>query len=118
MSYVQGFLIPVPEKNKAAYVAMAERGWPLFKEYGALGMVEGWGHDVPDGEVTSFPMAVKKTADETVVFSWIMWPDKATMDRCMTSMQTDPRWAEMMSGEMPFDGKRMMFGGFEVVVSC
>ena len=78
-------------------------------------MRECWGDDVPDGEVTSFPMAVRKEPGETVVFSWIEWPDKATRDKCMGAMRSDPRFEAM--GAMPFDGKRMIFGGFEPIVS-
>lgn len=112
MSYVFGFLTPVPVANKQAYIDSAKAAWPLFKDYGALGMTEGWQADVPDGEVTSFPMAVKREEGEVVVFSWVMWPDKATADACMASMETDERWQQMA---MPFDGKRMIFGGFETV---
>jgi uncharacterized protein YbaA (DUF1428 family) len=114
MPFVDGFLAPVPTANRDAYRKSAEAGWTMFREYGALKMRECWGVDVPDGEVTSFPMAVKKADDEVVVFSWIEWPDKATRDACYASMETDPRWKETMK-DMPFDGKRMMWGGFEVL---
>lgn len=113
MSYVTGFVAAVPIKNRDAYRASAESSWALFKEYGATGIRECWEADVPDGEVTSFPMAVKREDGEAVVFSWILWPDKATCDACWASMETDPRWGEMI--EMPFDGKRMIFGGFETL---
>ncbi|MBN8187075.1 MAG: DUF1428 domain-containing protein [Salipiger thiooxidans] len=112
MSYVSGFLTPVPGKNKDAYLASAQKSWPLFKDYGATAMRECWEADVPDGEVTSFPMAVKREDGEAVVFSWILWPDKATADACWASMDTDPRWREM---DMPFDGKRMIYGNFETL---
>jgi len=117
MTYVQGFLAPVKTAKKADYKEIAEKSWALFKEYGALSCCENWGADVPDGEVTSFPMAVKKEADETVVFSWIVWPDKATADACMATMESDPRWEETMpnAGEV-FSLKRMIFGGFEPLV--
>ena len=75
-------------------------------------MTENWEADVPEGQVTSFPMAVKREPGEAVVFSWILWPDKASCDACWASSETDPRWAEM---DMPFDGKRMIFGGFETI---
>ena len=77
MPYVDGFVIPVPATNREAYRKLAEMAAPIFKEHGALKVVECWGDDVPDGKVTSFPMAVKKEANETVVFSWIIWPSKA-----------------------------------------
>lgn len=114
MPYVSGFLAAVPTANKERFVAHAHAAWPLFEKYGALEQWECWGDAVPDGEVTSFPMAVKAKADETVVLSWVLWPDKAAAEACMASMESDPAWAEM--GEMPFDGKRMMFGDFEPIV--
>lgn len=115
MSYVNGFLAPVPAANKDAYIESARAASVLFKAFGATRMRECWGVDVPDGEVTSFPMAVKKAEDEVVVFSWIEWPDKATSDACMAAMETDPRWQEVFKDGMPFDGKRMIYGGFESV---
>jgi len=114
MTYVQGFLVPVKTDAKAAYREITETSWEMFKDYGATGICEAWGTDVPDGEVTSFPLAVKKEANETVVFSWIIWPDKATCDTCMATMEKDPRWAGFMDkfGSVA-DMKRMVFGGFE-----
>jgi len=112
MSYVTGFLLAVKAENKDRYVKSAEVSWPLFKEYGALTQVETWGVDVPDGKVTSFPMAVKAEDGEVVVFSWLTWPDKATADAAWEKMQTDDR---MKDFDMPFDGQRMMWGGFEPV---
>lgn len=114
MPYVSGFVAAVPTANKDRFVAHAKRSWSVFEKYGALEQWECWGAAVPDGEVTSFPMAVKAKADETVVFSWILWPNKAAADACEASMQTDPAWEEMM--DMPFDGKRMIFGDFEPIV--
>ncbi|TPE62243.1 DUF1428 domain-containing protein [Sandaracinobacter neustonicus] len=111
MTYVDGFVLAVPTANKALYKAHAEGTIDLFRRYGALKMVETWGVDVPDGEVTSFPMAVKLKPDETVVFSWIIWPDKATRDKAWAEMTSDPDMAAMV--EIPFDGKRMIFGAFE-----
>ncbi len=113
MSYIQGFLIAVPTINKEAYVALAVESAPIFKEYGALRIVESWGDSVPDGEQTDFKRAVKAQEDETVVFSWIEWPDKETYEGAVKKMETDERWAQMP--EMPFDGKRMMWAGFEPV---
>lgn len=114
MPYVSGFVAAVPTANKESFIDHAKRAWPLFQKYGALEQWECWGDAVPDGEVTSFPMAVKATEDETVVFSWILWPDKAAAEACTASMQTDPAWEEM--AEMPFDGKRMIFGDFAPIV--
>ncbi|HYC96571.1 DUF1428 domain-containing protein [Brevundimonas sp.] len=112
MSYITGFLTPVKTGNKDRYIESARKSWPLFQKYGALEQVETWGEDVPDGKVTSFPMAVKKEDDEVVVFSWLRWPDRATADKCWEQMQSDPAFADM---DMPFDGQRMMWGGFEPV---
>lgn len=111
MTYVDGFVLAVPTANREAYRAHAEGSIELFRRHGALQMVETWGVDVPDGEVTSLPMAVKLKPDETVVFSWVIWPDKATRDKAWAAMPDDPEMAAMT--EMPFDGKRMIFGGFE-----
>ena len=112
MSYITGFLTPVRTENKDRYVASARQGWDLFKEFGAIGQMEAWGDNVPDGKTTSFPMAVKLEEGEVVVFAWLTWPDKATADAAWEKMQTDERMKDM---DMPFDGKRMMWGGFETV---
>lgn len=112
MTYVAGFLTPVPDSNKDAYIASARAAWPLFQEYGALQMMEAWGDNVPHGQHTDFHRAVDLQPGETVCFSWMLWPDKDTHDRCGASMQTDPRWQGI---DMPFDGKRMMWGGFAPV---
>ena len=109
MSYIDGFVVAVPTKNKDAYVESAKKGWELFREYGALQHVECWGDDVPDGKVTDFKRAVQATADETVVFSWIVWPSKEVRDAGQKKMMDDPRMKNM---DMPFDGKRMIWGGF------
>ena len=115
MPYYQGFLAAVPEANKDRYREEATKAWEMFKGYGALQMVETWGVDVPDGKVTSFPMATKKKDDETVIFSWIVWPDRATADAATHKMMADHSAAAEM--EMPFDGMRMMWGGFEELVN-
>ena len=115
MPYVSGFLLAVPTANKDAYRKMAEAVWPIFQDYGCLSVQENWGIDVQDGKVTSFPMAVKKKDDETVVFSWMTWPDRETCDKGWEAMMKDPRMEKM--AEMPFDGMRMMWGGFEPLVS-
>lgn len=112
MSYVSGFLTPVKVEDKDRYIKSAEKSWPLFKKYGALEQVETWGVDVPPGKVTGFDLAVKLEEGEVVVFSWLKWPDKATADACFATMETDPAWQDM---DMPFDGKRMMWGGFQPI---
>jgi uncharacterized protein YbaA (DUF1428 family) len=114
MPYVDGFVIPVPTAKREAYVRLAERVAAVFKEYGALKVVECWGDDVPEGKITSFPMAVKREEDETVVFSWIIWPSRAVRDEGSKKVMADPR---MQPGEtMPFDGKRLIYGGFEMIL--
>ncbi|MGB3167757.1 MAG: DUF1428 domain-containing protein [Alteraurantiacibacter sp.] len=112
--YVQGFLIAVPEDKKEAYRAMAEAAAEKFAEYGVLEIVESWEEDVTDGKVTDFRMATKAQAGEKIVFSWMIWPDRATCDAAAAKMQDDPFWTEQM-GEMPFDGMRMMWGGFSPI---
>ena len=112
--YVSGFLTPVPTANKAKYIDHARKAWPLFEEYGALEMMEAWGAEVPTGKHTDFPSAVKLEDDETVVFSWIVWPDKTTADKCVAAMESDERWQAMM--DMPFDGKRLIYGDFEPIL--
>jgi uncharacterized protein YbaA (DUF1428 family) len=114
MTYIDGFVAAVPTANREAYRLHAEKAVPLFKRLGATAMVENWGVDVPDGEVTSLKMAVQAKPDETVVFSWVVWPDRKTRDAAWAAMQSDPEMAAM--GEMPFDGKRMIFGGFETIL--
>ena len=109
MSYIDSVVIPVPTANKQAFLDHARRMDAIFMEWGAVRVVETWGDDVPDGTQTDFKRAVQATAEETVVLSWIEWPDKATRDAAMAKMRTDPR---MMAEPPPFDGKRMIFGGF------
>ncbi len=109
MSYVDGFLAAVPDAKKDTYVAHARDMWTVFKEHGALHSFECWGDDVPEGKLTDFHRAVKREDGETVVFSWIVWPDKATREAGWQAMMKDERLAGM---EMPFDGKRMIWGGF------
>lgn len=115
MTYVDGFVAAVPTANKEIYKKHAKAAAVVFKEYGALKLVECWGDDVPEGKLTSFPMAVKCQADETVVFSWILWPSKKVRDEGMTKVMADPR-PEPDTNPMPFDGMRMIFGGFEMIV--
>lgn len=118
MSYVDGFVIPVPVANKDAYIELARKMAPYFIKHGATAVVECWGEDVPDGEVTSFPMAVKCEADEAVVFSWIVWPDKAARDEGNKKVMEDFEVLGMSPDDSPFDGKRMIFGGFEQIVAA
>lgn len=115
MSYVDGFVIAVPSANRDLFKAHAEAAAEVFKEHGALQIVECWGDDVPDGEVTSLPMAVKRKDDETVVFSWIVWPSREVRDAAHAKVMADPR-LQPDKNPMPFDGKRMIFGGFEILV--
>tara|TARA_R110001592_G_C12944202_1_gene730719 strand:- start:153 stop:497 length:345 start_codon:yes stop_codon:yes gene_type:complete len=111
MTYVDGIVIAVPTASKDRYIELARETSALFKKHGALGVVENWGVDVPDGKVTSFPMAVKLKPDETVVFSWITWPSKAVRDRGMEAATQEMG----VPDDIPFDGQRMIFGGFETI---
>lgn len=117
MIYVDGFLLAVPTVNKDAYRRHAEEAAIVFKEHGALSVVECWGDDVPEGKLNSMHTAVLRKADETVVFSWITWPDKATRDAGMEKVFADPGLQKTMMA-MPFDGTRMIFGGFEMLVDA
>ena len=110
MSYIDGFVAAVTDDQREAYTDYARRSAVFFREFGATRVAENWGDDVPDGKRTDFRRAVAADSGETVVFSWIEWPDKATRDAAWQRMQTDPRMAEL--GEMPFDGGRMIYGGF------
>ena len=114
MSYIDGFVIPVPTAKKQAYRELAAKAAPIYKEYGALQIVECWGDDVPPGKVTDFQGAVKATADETVVFSWIVWPSKEVRDAGNQKVMDDPRMKP--TPDMPFDGQRMIYGGFAVLL--
>jgi uncharacterized protein YbaA (DUF1428 family) len=113
MSYIDGFVIPVPVDRKEAYRAMAAKAAPIFKEYGATRFVECWGDDLPDGKITDFKRAVKAEANENVVFSWVVWPSKAVRDAASKKLMEDPRLAPE---NMPFDGKRLIYGGFELLL--
>jgi uncharacterized protein YbaA (DUF1428 family) len=115
MTYMDGFVAAVPTANREKFRKHAEEAAVLFKEYGALKVVEGWGDDVPDGKVTSFPMAVKREPDETVIFSWILWPSREVRNEAMPKIMADPRM-QPDTNPMPFDGKRVIFGGFEVLL--
>ena len=116
MPYVDGYILSVPRKNKADYIRLAEESAAVFKDHGALSVVESWADDVPDGELTSLPMAVKCEEGEDVVFSWIMWPSREARDAGNKAAMEDSRLQEWDMSKMPFDGKRMIFGGFTTIV--
>jgi len=116
MSYVDGFVCAVPTANRQKYHDHATDAGVVFKEYGALSFVECWGDDVPDGKLTSFPMAVKCQPDETVVFSWVVWASRQARDEGMAKVMRDPRM-DPRANPMPFDGARLIFGGFEMIVN-
>jgi uncharacterized protein YbaA (DUF1428 family) len=120
MAYVDGFVLAVPTANREIYRQHAAHGAVVFKEHGALKVVECWGDDVPEGEVTSFPMAVKCQADETVCFSWIIWPSREMRDAGMEKVMADPRLNPETNpmAKMPYDGKRMIYGGFETILEA
>jgi uncharacterized protein YbaA (DUF1428 family) len=112
MAYVDGFVIPVKKDKVEAYKAHAKKAGEVWMELGALSFVECVGDDVPYGQFTSFPRAVQAGDDEVVVFSWIVYKSRADRDAVMEKVMADPR----LNGDMPFDGKRMIFGGFEMVI--
>jgi uncharacterized protein YbaA (DUF1428 family) len=115
MTYVEGFIVAVPTANKDAYIRHATEAAPLVKEFGVLRQVECWGDDVPDGKLNDLKRAVLATADETVVFSWFEYADRAARDAANVRMMSDPRMAAM--GEtMPFDAQRMIYAGFDSIV--
>lgn len=117
MSYVDGFVCAVPSDKREVYRRHAEQAAQLLKKLGARQVVETWGDDVPHGELTSFPMAVKCQDTETVVFSWISWPSKKVRDEGMAQFMKDPI-CDQQKNPMPFDGKRLIYGGFETIVEC
>jgi uncharacterized protein YbaA (DUF1428 family) len=114
MSYIDGFVMAVPDANRDAFVAHATKFDAIFLEVGATRVLECWGDDVPDGKVTDFRRAVQAKDGESVVFAWVEWPDKATRDAGMKKFMDDPRMQE--ANDMPFDGKRMIYGGFTSVL--
>lgn len=118
MSYVDGFVLAVPTANKQAMIDHAKYIDPIFLELGATRVLECWGDDVPHGKQTDFYRAVAAKEDETVVFSWVEWPDKTTRDEAMKKMMQDPRMdpGSLMHQQMPFDGARMIYGGFSPVL--
>jgi uncharacterized protein YbaA (DUF1428 family) len=117
MAYVDGFVVPVPKKNLKAYLAMAKKASKVWKDHGALDYKECVADDVKLGKWTSFPRSVKMKKSETVVFSYIVYKSRAARDKCLAKVMKDKRLAAMMDPKnMPFDGKRMIYGGFKVSV--
>ncbi|NJL44842.1 MAG: DUF1428 domain-containing protein [Leptolyngbyaceae cyanobacterium SM2_3_12] len=115
MEYIDGFVVAVPTVSKEAYIRYAREAAVIFKEHGATRLVECWGDDVPSGEKTSFPMAVQCKNDETVVFSWISWLSREVRDAGMEKVMKDSRMNDE-GNPMPFDGSRLIFGGFRMIV--
>lgn len=116
MSYIDGVVLAVPTADKQKFIDHARKADAVFIEHGAIRVLEGWGDEVPDGTLTDFRRAVQATADETVVFSWIEWPDKDTRNAGMEKAMKDPRLSPQ-DNPMPFDGKRMIYGGFAPVLN-
>ncbi|TXI47105.1 MAG: DUF1428 domain-containing protein [Lysobacter sp.] len=117
MAYVDGFVLPVPKDKLDAYRKLARKAGKIWKEYGALEYVECVADDVQPGKLTSFPQAVKLKPDEVVVFSWIVYASRAQRDKINAKVMADPRLASMDPKSMPFDGKRMFWGGFKPIVT-
>ena len=119
MSYIDGFVIPVPTENKQKFIEHAKLADSIFTELGATRVIECWADDVPEGKSTDFLKAVQAQPDESVVFSWIEWPDKETRDAAMKTMMSDEfndARMEPKKNPVPFDGKRLIYGGFEPIV--
>ncbi|BDG71687.1 DUF1428 domain-containing protein [Roseomonas fluvialis] len=116
MTYIDGFVLAVPDAKREEYRRHAEEIAPVLKAHGALSLVECWGDDVPEGKLTSFRMAVQQAEDETVVFSWVTWPSKAARDAGWQAIMADPR--RMDPATAPFDAKRMIYGGFTVLMQA
>jgi uncharacterized protein YbaA (DUF1428 family) len=117
MTYVDGFVLAVPKAKMSEYKQMAELGRTVWMEHGAIGYVECEGDDVPHGELTSFPRAVQAADDEVVIFSWIVFSDRAARDAINAKVMADPRM-DMDPSASPFDGKRMIYGGFKAFVQA
>ncbi len=118
MAYVDGFVVPIPKRNTKKYVRLARRAGKVWRDHGALEYHECIADDVKPGKYTSFPQAVKLKRGEVVWFSWIVYRSRKQRDRIMAKVMKDPRLADMMDPKgMPFDGKRMFWGGFKVAVS-
>lgn len=117
MSYIDGFVAAVPSANRQAYRDHAAKAADVLREFGATQVVEAWGDDVPEGEVTSFSMAVQRKDNETVVFSWVVWPSKDARDQAWERLMKDSRMSPE-SNPMPFDGKRLIYGGFTPILEA
>ena len=117
MNYIDGMVCAVPTANKDAYARYAQGLAALFKEHGALQVTDCWGDDVPEGKLTSFTMAVKREENEAVVFSWVLWPSRAVRDQAWQKIMADARM-EPYTKAMPYDGKRMIYGGFQVIAQA
>ncbi|MDG1995240.1 MAG: DUF1428 domain-containing protein [Emcibacteraceae bacterium] len=115
MKYVDSFLLAVPTANKDEYIAMAEKIAPIYKRHGALSIYECWGDDIAEGKLNSMHTAVMRKPDENIVFSWVTWPNKEVRDKAHTKISDDMH-AEFENVPVPFDGARMIFGGFEVII--
>lgn len=115
MAYIDGMVCPVRAADREAYIEHAKKAAAVFREYGATRVTECWGTEVPEGKLTSFPMAVKLEEGEVAVFSWIEWPDRTAHDAAWEKMMKDER---MQMSDMPFDGKRMIYGSFEMVLDA
>jgi uncharacterized protein YbaA (DUF1428 family) len=118
MEYVDGYVLPVPKKNVEAYRKLAKKAGKIWREHGALDYRECVAEDVKPGKLTSFPQSVKLKPNEVVVFSWITFKSRAHRDRVNAKVMKDPRIATMSSQSMPFDGKRMIYGGFTTLVTA
>ena len=116
MEYIDGFVVAVPNDKKQDYVQFAELAAKVFREHGATRIVECWGDDVPKGEITSFPQAVKCKENETVVFSWVSWPSRKVRNEAYPKIEADPR-IQPEKVKPPFDGTRMIYGGFNIIVN-
>jgi uncharacterized protein YbaA (DUF1428 family) len=117
MSYIDGYVAAVPTANRDAYAKLAKDMAVVFKKHGALSVVENWGDDVPEGKLTSFTMAVKREESESIVFSWITWPSRAVRDEAWKIVMQDPAMQDQSFYKL-FDGKRMIFGGFQTIVEA
>jgi uncharacterized protein YbaA (DUF1428 family) len=113
MEYIDAFMAAVPRHDQRGYLDHAKQAAVLFKKYGAIRVVENWGDDLPEGDLTSMPMAVQCQPNETVVLSWVIWPSKAVRDEGMSKLFSDPEMQEM---ELPFDSSRLIYGGFQVIM--
>ena len=117
MNYIDGYVAAVPTANREAYQAFAEKIAVIFKKHGALNIVENWGDDVPEGKLTSFTMAVQREEHESIVFSWVTWPSRAVRDAGWPLIMAEPEMQNNGYGNL-FDGKRMIFGGFQTIVEA